>query len=173
MSLKWEYRGKMRPPFAEEPAAGQESIWDYPRPPQVRRCDRTVVVSANGRQIARSRESYRVMETAGPPCFYLSEQAVDWTQLTQTSGRSFCEWKGVAVYWRLNSDTKRDPVGWSYTDLPPSFEMLRGHISFYPGRIDCYVDEEKVRPQPGNFYGGWITNDVVGPFKGEPGTENW
>ena len=131
--MKWKYRGQKRPPFAEEPAAGQESIWDYPRPPIVLACQRTVLVNANGRQLAHSRETYRVMETAGPPCFYLPEKDVDWTQLTQAPDTSMCEWKGPARYWGLTSEPGKLPVGWSYGDLSPDFEMLRGHISFYPG----------------------------------------
>ena len=169
----WEYTGQERPPFAEEPGDGQESVWDYPRPPLVRPCDRTVVVSANGQPIASSVRTYRVMETAGPPCFYLPEDDIDLTRLAQTPGSSVCEWKGVAQYWRLAGASRTTPVAWGYAELPPEFTMLHGHLSFYPGRVDCYVDGEKVRPQPGEFYGGWITRDIVGPFKGDPGTEHW
>lgn len=169
----WEYRGQKRPPFAEDPSAGQESVWDYPRPPSVQACSRLVVVRSDGIGLARSSETYRVLETASPPGFYLLEKDVDWTQLVPASGSSICEWKGVASYWSLAADPQGAPVGWSYADPHPEFKMLRGSISFYPGRIACYVDGERVRPQSGEFYGGWITSDVVGPFKGEPGTEHW
>ena len=169
----WEYRGQKRPPFAQEPAAGQESVWDYPRPPLMKPCDRLVVVKADGRTLARSTRTVRVMETASPPGFYIPETDIDWTQLKAAHGSSVCEWKGVAQYWALASDDKSRPVGWTYPDPIPQFELLRGYVSFYPGRVDCYVDEERVRPQAGEFYGGWITDDIVGPCKGEPGTGHW
>jgi uncharacterized protein (DUF427 family) len=169
----WEYRGQKRPSFAEQPTADQESVWDYPRPPLVRGCARLVVVRSSGIVLARSRETYRVLETASPPSFYLPEKDVDWEQLAQAPGSSLCEWKGVAQYWNLSTDPRGAPVGWSYGDPNPNFKMLRGYISFYPGRVACYVNGEKVRPQPGYFYGGWITSEVVGPFKGAPGTEHW
>jgi len=169
----WEYRGQKRPPFAQQPAAGQESVWDYPRPPLVQACDRLVVVEAGGIVLARSNETFRVMETASPPGFYIPEKDVDREKLVPAPGSSICEWKGAARYWRLASQPEGRPIGWSYPDPIATFAMLRGYISFYPGRVDCYVDGEKVRPQPGEFYGGWITDGVVGPFKGEPGTGNW
>ena len=169
----WEYRGQKRPPFAREPVAGQDSVWDYPRPPSVQACDRLVVVKFNGTELARSNETVRVMETASPPGFYVPEKDVDWDKLAPAPGSSICEWKGAARYWRLASDPKGRPLGWGYPEPVAAFGMLRGYLSFYPGRVDCYVDGEKVRPQPGEFYGGWITDDVVGPFKGEAGTGHW
>ena len=169
----WEYRGQKRPSFATQTLPGQESVWDYTRPPTVQLCDRQVVVEALGETVARSTETYRVMETASPPGFYIPEKDVDWDKLAPAPGSSFCEWKGAASYWRLASQTGGIAVGWSYPDPIADFSILKGYISFYPGRVDCYVDGEKVRPQPGEFYGGWITDDVVGPFKGEPGTGHW
>lgn len=169
----WEYRGQKRPPFAEQPGAGQESVWDYPRPPKAVLCNRTVEVSNNGILIARSTKTYRVLETAGPPTFYLPLNDVDWSQLVKAPGSSLCEWKGLATYWVLTSDPSGAPVAWSYGDPHPEFEMLCAHTSFYPGRIACYVGGERVRPQPGEFYGGWITRELVGPFKGAAGSEHW
>ena len=169
----WEYRGQKRPPFAEEPAAGQESVWDYPRPPLVSACDRLVEVRSDNTTLARSTGTFRVMETASPPGFYIPGKDVNLGQLVKAPGRSVCEWKGVAQYWALASDPQKKPVGWSYPDPISGFDMLRGYFSFYPGRVDCFVDGKKVHPQPGQFYGGWITDDVVGPFKGEPGTGHW
>ncbi len=169
----WEYRGQKRPPFAQEPVAGQESVWDYPRPPLVQACDRLVLVESNATTLARSTETFRVMETAGPPGFYIPANDVDQGKLSPASGISVCEWKGVARYWCLAADENGRPIGWSYPDPTAAFAMLRDYFSFYPGRVDCSVDGEKVRPQPGEFYGGWITGDVVGPFKGEPGTGHW
>lgn len=169
----WEYRGQKRPPFAEEPAPGQESVWDYPRPPLVKACDRLVVVESGGIVLARSTGTVRVMETASPPGFYIPGKDVDRDKLAPAPGSSVCEWKGVAKYWRLASQPDGIAVGWSYPEPIPAFAMLRGYLSFYPGRVDCYIDGAKVRPQPGEFYGGWVTDDVVGPFKGGPGTRHW
>lgn len=169
----WEYRGQKRPSFALPTLPGQESVWDYTRPPTVQPCDRQVVVEVDGQTLARSTDAYRVMETASPPGFYIPENDVDWDKLAPASGSSYCEWKGTAKYWRLSSQPAGIAVGWSYPDPIADFSMLKGYISFYPGRIDCFVNGEKVRPQPGEFYGGWITDDVVGPFKGEPGTGHW
>ncbi len=169
----WEYRGQKRPPFAQLPRAGQESVWDYPRPPMVQPCERLVVVEANGETLAHSTDTCRVMETASPPGFYIPHKDVDWDKLVPAPGSSVCEWKGVARYWRLASQPAGMPVGWSYPDPVSDFAILKDYISFYPARVDCFVDGEKVRPQPGEFYGGWITDDVVGPFKGDPGTGHW
>jgi uncharacterized protein (DUF427 family) len=113
------------------------------------------------------------METASPPGFYLPSTDIRWDELVPAGGRSFCEWKGEARYWRLSSGAADDPVAWSYPDPTAPYEMLRGYVSFYPGRVVCRVEGERVQPQPGPFYGGWVTKAVVGPFKGEPGTEHW
>lgn len=169
----WKYRGQKRPPFAETPEADQESVWDYPRPPVVVPCDRTVEVIKNGTAIGSSIETYRVLETASPPTYYLPPKDVDWSQLAQTSGSSLCEWKGLATYWALASDSSNVAVGWSYSEPNPEFEMIRSFISFYPGRISCYINGERVLPQHGNFYGGWVTREIVGPFKGAPGSGHW
>ena len=169
----WEYRGQKRPSFAESPAAGQESVWDYPRPPALEASARLVVVEASGVTLARSAETYRVMETASPPGFYIPEKDVDWDKLAPAPGNSVCEWKGAAKYWRLAAQPEGIAVGWTYPEPIADFSRRKGYICFYPGRVDCFVDAEKVRPQPGKFYGGWITDDLVGPFKGEPGTGHW
>ena len=168
----WNYRGQKRPDFAIEPEAGQESAWDYPRPPIAKRCAKTVEVRKNSAVIARSQRSYRLLETASPPTFYLPPDDIDWDQLVETGGSSICEWKGAAEYFALPDDPDL-PVAWRYPRPRARFEMLRNFVSFYPGRVDCFVDGERVQPQPGRFYGGWITADVVGPFKGEPGTGHW
>ena len=140
----WEYRGQKRPPFAKIPQAGQQSVWDYPRPPLVEPCARLVVVEANGIEVARSNRTYRVMETASPPGFYIPERDVDWQQLLPAPGSSMCEWKGLARYWRLASQPAGVAVAWSYPDPIAAFSMLRGYVSFYPGRIDCFVDGARV-----------------------------
>ncbi len=169
----WVFDGARRPPFAVEPGPGQESVWDYPRPPRVVPDGRHVTVSVGGVPIASTRRALRVLETASPPTFYLPPADVDMRLLVPAPGRSYCEWKGVASYWLLAASPGAGPVAWTYADPAAGFVAVRDHVGFYPARVDCHVDGERVRPQPGGFYGGWITRDIVGPFKGEPGTSHW
>jgi uncharacterized protein (DUF427 family) len=170
----WKYRGKQRPPFAVEPEAGQESVWDYPRPPVVVNCNRTVKVVHNDIVIASSVETCRVLETASPPTFYIREEDINWSRLVESDERSFCEWKGEARYFTLVlPDERIEQAGWSYSEPFPEFERIRGYLSVYPARVECFVDGARVQPQPGRFYGGWVTPELVGPFKGEPGSEGW
>lgn len=168
----WKYRGRSRPDFAQAPAAGQESVWDYPRPPCIVDDARHVVVRTEGKVIAETRAALRVCETASPPTFYLPRKDIRLEALMVVPGRSACEWKGAARYWGLvrRGDT---PVAWDYPRPSRAFVRLEGYFAFYPSRIRCFVDDEQVRPQPGHFYGGWVTDDVAGPFKGEPGTGHW
>jgi uncharacterized protein (DUF427 family) len=168
----WEYTGVKRPPFAVEPGAGQESVWDYPRPPRLEPCGRLVQVSAGELEIARTTRSLRVLETASPPTFYLPPGDVDWDHLTSSAGGSICEWKGAAEYFALAVDPAI-VVAWCYRKPTARFADLAGYVGFYPGRVACFVNEERVQPQPGGFYGGWITAEIVGPCKGEPGTSGW
>ena len=169
----WQYSGQKRPLFAEQPGAGQESVWDYPRPPKVVACTHLIEVFHKMMVIARSVETYRVLETASPPTFYIPKEDIDWSLLVKTPMTSICEWKGLARYWALASDPEGPPVAWRYDAPKSEFAMLREFTSFYPARVACYVNGERVRPQPGEFYGGWITSEVVGPFKGFPGTGHW
>ena len=164
--------GSQRPPFAEEPAKWQESVWDYPRPPGLTSDSRLVEVHGGDQLIARSDKNYRVCETASPPTFYLPPDQIDWSLLEPIEGGSYCEWKGRASYWSLRSDPSR-PVAWSYPKPRALFIRIATFVSFYPGRVSCSVDGQKVLAQPGGFYGGWITDEIVGPFKGEPGTGHW
>ncbi len=168
----WANTGARRPPFAIEPAPGQESVWDYPRPPAIVADRRTVVVGDPDDPIAASSNTCRVLETASPPTFYVPDADVRTDRLVRTDGRSFCEWKGEARYWAL-ADAPSIAVGWDYPDPFGEFAAIAGHLSFYPGLIECRVDGELVRPQAGGFYGGWVTDEIVGPFKGEPGTRGW
>ena len=170
MSL-WNYTGNGRPDFAVEPGPGQESVWDYPRPPALVDDARLVEVFDGDRRIASTRAALRVLETASPPTFYLPPESLDADALETVGGASFCEWKGAARYWALAGQA--EPVGWSYPSPSPAFLRLRDYVGFYPGRLRCFVDGERVRPQPGGFYGGWITDEIVGPVKGEPGTGHW
>tara|TARA_R110000823_G_scaffold27609_7_gene80337 strand:- start:2975 stop:3487 length:513 start_codon:yes stop_codon:yes gene_type:complete len=169
----WQYTGKHRPPFAEQPGPGQESVWDYPRPPALVECQALVEVGEPHRPVASSRRAFRVLETASPPTFYLPPDSIDWTQLAQAPGSSFCEWKGAASYWSLAGSGDEVVIGWSYERPTGAFDAIRGYVAFYPGRIPCFVDGERVQPQPGGFYGGWITCNLAGPFKGPPGTGHW
>ncbi len=171
---EWAHSGRQRPAFAVSPGPGQESVWDYPRPPRVVPDAREVIVRLGTVAIARTRRAVRVLETASPPTFYLPLADVRAEFLEPAAGTSWCEWKGEARYWSVVTPSGRvDGVAWSYPDPRAPFTALRDHLAFYPARIECSVDGERVRPQPGRFYGGWITNEVVGPFKGEPGTGGW
>ncbi len=167
----WHYTGQSRPPFADPPGPGQESVWDYPRPPRVEGCARTVEVRDGDEPLALSSRALRVLETAAPPTVYLPAEDVALERLEACAGSSFCEWKGEARYFALAGGG--EAVAWHYPRPSPEYAMLRGHLAFYPGRVTCLLDGEPVRPQAGGFYGGWITDDIVGPFKGEPGTAGW
>jgi uncharacterized protein (DUF427 family) len=163
-------------PVRRDPVGpGQESVWDYPRPPSAELTSRHVVVELGGRVIADTRRAVRVCETSHPPVLYVPRADVAADVLQRADGGSWCEWKGAATYWDAVVDGRRvAAVGWSYEQPTTAFEHLAGAIAFYPARVDrATVDGEVVRPQPGQFYGGWITDDVVGPFKGEPGTLGW
>lgn len=170
---KWANRGQTRPPFAVEPGPGQESVWDYPRPPRLVRDARIVEVRAGEILVARTRAAWRVLETASPPTFYLPPEDIH-ARLEPARGGSFCEWKGQAAYWSVVAgDAVLENVAWSYPHPLEGFEAVAGYVSFYPGKIPCFVDGIRVTPQPGGFYGGWITPEIVGPFKGDPGTSGW
>ena len=169
----WEYTGQHRPSFAEEPGPGQESVWDYPRPPALVSCESLVEIQAAGALLASTRQAQRVLETASPPTYYLPPDSVDWSRLVRTADRSYCEWKGGATYWHLTKPKTIKNVAWSYEEPKNSFKSIAGYVSFYPAMLDCFIDGERVRPQPGGFYGGWVTNEIVGPFKGQPDTSGW
>lgn len=157
------------------PKAGQESVWDYPRPPRAEPSDRRVEILFAGRRIVDTRRAVRVLETSHPPTWYVPLEDVEPGVLARGQGTSFCEFKGQAVYWDLRvGDRRAARVAWSYPAPVPAFAILKDHLAFYPGRVDeCRVDGETVRSQEGDFYGGWITSDVVGPFKGGAGTWGW
>ena len=157
------------------PAPGQESVWDYPRPPSLERTARHVVVELGGVVIADTVRAWRVCETSHPPVYYVPREDIVDGVLRPSAGGSFCEWKGVATYWTVDVGGVCEPdAGWSYEAPSSRFVPMTGAVSFYPARMDrCLVDDEVVRPQAGGFYGGWITDEVVGPFKGEPGTLHW
>lgn len=158
-----------------EPGPGQESVWDYPRPPKVEPTPDHVVVVHRGVTIADSTAAFRVLETSQPPAFYLPPADVAVGHLVPSTHRTFCEWKGTASYFdlRVADDVVRD-AAWTYLDPMPDFSVVTGYVAFYAQRVDaCYVDGERVLANDGSFYGGWITSKVVGPFKGAPGTLHW
>ncbi|MCG6866640.1 MAG: DUF427 domain-containing protein [Thiogranum sp.] len=171
----WRHRGQGRPAGAPEPGAGQESVWDYPRPPVIVDDTRLVQVRFNDTLIAETRAARRVLETASPPTFYLPPESVNSDCLRPESGvSSFCEWKGTASYFSVCAGKGCvKHAAWSYCEPFAGFSGIRGYLAFYPDRLECYVDGERVRAQAGGFYGGWVTGKIVGPFKGEPGTLNW
>lgn len=172
--MMWKYNGNQRPDFAAEPKNGEESVWDYPRPPVVVDDDRLVVVKWLGQRIAQTVNAKRVLETASPPAFYISPNDVDEQSLRESSATSFCEWKGSATYYDIVIDGRTfERAAWSYNDPNPGFREIRGYYSFYPAEVDCFVDKQRVKPQPGSFYGGWMTPEIVGPVKGEPGSGGW
>lgn len=154
---------------------GQESVWDYPRPPRLEKSQRRVRVALNGTVIADSARALRVLETSHPPTYYVHPDDVVWEFVRPATARgTVCEWKGLARYWTVEvGDVRVDASAWSYPDPTPNFAELVDHLAFYPARFECHLDDELVRPQPGAFYGGWVTDDLAGPFKGEPGTLGW
>ena len=152
-----------------------ERVWDYPRPPLVEPLHEIVRVVFAGRTIAETDGAQRVLETTHPPVYYLPRQAFTCEILPGRQRRSFCEWKGEAVYWALAVAGRRaEDCAWSYPDPTPEFASIRDHLAVYCAAMDaCYVDGEKAEPQPGGFYGGWVTSNLIGPFKGVPGSMGW
>jgi uncharacterized protein (DUF427 family) len=154
---------------------GQESVWDYPRPPRLEDLSGHIRIVFNGRTIADTTRAKRVLETSHPPVYYIPPDDIVSECLKASSGESWCEWKGAARYFDVEvGDARAVKAAWYYPRPTQDFASLAGHVAFYPGPMDaCYVNDELVRPQPGGFYGGWITDKIVGPFKGGPGTKGW
>jgi uncharacterized protein (DUF427 family) len=163
-------------PVSPDPVApGQESVWSYPRPPRAEPTSRHIRITHGGMVLAETSSSIRTLETSHPPSYYIPQADIAMSLLTATDRTSFCEWKGHAVYWTvaIAGSVFRD-VGWSYPEPTRGFSVLRDHIAFYAAPFDrCLVDNVDVVPQPGAFYGGWITPDLAGPFKGVPGSSFW
>jgi uncharacterized protein (DUF427 family) len=161
-------------PSAE--ARPKESVWDYPRPPRIEALDRRVRIEHGGEVIAESDRAVRVLETASPPTVYIPAEDVRTDLLTEVpSKHTFCEWKGHASYYDLEvSGNRSEAAAWFYAEPRDAFAELKDRIAFYAGRVDAaYLGDERVRPQGGTFYGGWVTDEIQGPFKGEPGSEGW
>lgn len=179
MSRRRIFAGTGRP--EPEPAEGiasngleRESVWDYPRPPRVEAEPRRVEVRLGGVEIASSEAALRALETSHPPAIYIPPADIAPEALEPAHGTSFCEWKGTARYFDVVAGEARERrVGWAYPAPTVGFEALADHVSFYPGRLECTLGGEPVSAQPGNFYGGWLTAEIVGPVKGPPGSELW
>jgi uncharacterized protein (DUF427 family) len=165
----------MKKPKPIKPRDGQESVWDYPRPPRLKPTTKRLQVIFNGALIADSYRAWRVLETSHPPVYYIPPDDINHSYLRSAQGTSFCEWKGQATYYDVVVNEKIAPkAAWGYTQPTEPFSRIKDYVAFYARAMDaCLVDGEKARPQPGNFYGGWITNDVVGPFKGQLGSSGW
>jgi uncharacterized protein (DUF427 family) len=157
------------------PGPGQESVWDYPRPPRMEPVPERIRVVVDGIEIADSTNAFRVLETAGAPVYYVPSEDVRMDLLRPTEHRTVCEWKGEATYHTLSLPTREIPnVAWSYPEPTPGYEAIRDHLAFYASKVDeAWVGDELATPQPGHFYGGWVTSRVVGPFKGGPGSAGW
>ena len=152
-----------------------ERVWDYPRPPALVPCERRVRLELGGEVLADSERALRILETSHPPTIYVPPADVRMDLLVAVRRTSWCEFKGVAHYVdAVVGDRRVREIGWTYPDPTPGYEALRDHIAFYPGRADAaWLGDERVTAQEGDFYGGWITSDLVGPFKGPPGTLGW
>ncbi len=157
------------------PGPGQESVWDYPRPPRVEPVVERIRVVVDGEAIAESVRALRVIETAGAPVYYLPPEDVRLDVLRPSSRSSHCEWKGRAAYWSLVTPRRSvDDIAWSYEAPMAGFAAIRGHIAFYASKVDeAWVGDELATPQAGGFYGGWVTSRITGPIKGEPGSGGW
>jgi uncharacterized protein (DUF427 family) len=157
------------------PAPGQESVWDYPRPPRLEPSGKRIQVLFNDVVIADTQQSQRVLETSHPPVYYIPPQDIQMTYLERTSRSSFCEWKGQAAYYTVTvGEQQAENVAWFYPDPTAAFAAIQDYVAFYPSRMQaCYVEGELVQAQPGDFYGGWITSEIVGPFKGGAGSWGW
>lgn len=158
-----------------QPGPGQESVWDYPRPPRLEDSTKHIRVVFNGVIVADTQRAKRVLETSHPPVYYIPPEDLKAAHLLPSSRSSFCEWKGQASYYTVAVGGRQaQSAAWSYHAPSRAFAAIKDYIAFYPSRMDaCDIDGELVRSQPGDFYGGWITSDIVGPFKGEPGTDGW
>lgn len=179
----WQYTGTVRPKFAHPSGPDEESVWDYPRPPVQEARSQRVEVRAGDTLIARTRRAVRVAETASAPTWYVPPDDVRQGLLVASSSQSLCEWKGLAQGVQLNTSEistqlkAAQPgqldVGWRYLRVFEEFANLHGWYAFYPQRVACFVDGERMQAQPGGYYGGWVAGNMTGPIKGEPGSGSW
>ena len=157
------------------PKPNQESVWDYPRPPRVEDTTKRIRIIFNNQLIVDTHRAKRLLETSHPPNYYIPPDDIKMEYLQPSDRASFCEWKGKASYYTLQvGNHQAKDVAWYYPNISPRYKELEGYVSFYPAPMDaCYVDAEQVQPQEGNFYAGWITHNIIGPFKGGPDSWGW
>jgi uncharacterized protein (DUF427 family) len=162
-------------PIPTPPQPGQESVWDYPRPPKLEAITKSIQIICNGVTIADTTRAYRLLETSHPPTYYIPPADIAMEYLQPSTRHTFCEWKGNGSYYSvIVGDKTLVDVGWFYPNPTGEFSAIRDYVAFYAGPMDaCYVAGEKATPQPGGFYGGWVTADLAGPFKGIPGSMGW
>ncbi|MEH2200079.1 DUF427 domain-containing protein [Nostoc sp.] len=160
-------------PIVPEP--GQESVWDYPRPARLEDSNKSIRIIVNSIVLAETSKAKRVIETSHPPSYYIPSEDIKLEHLIETPKKTWCEWKGKCQYYDISvGDRYINNAAWRYFDPSPDFVTIQEYYAFYPSLMDaCYVNDELVMSQPGDFYGGWITTDIVGPFKGSPGTMGW
>ncbi len=166
----------MKPkPTPIPPETGQESVWDYPRPARLEDTDKAILVICQGIVLAETHQAKRVLETSHPPVYYIPPEDIKLEYLKETDKVTWCEWKGSCRYYDISiGEHYISPGAWRYFDPTPPFKEIQEYYGFYAGVMDaCYINNELVTPQAGDFYGGWITSDIVGPFKGEVGTRWW
>lgn len=158
-----------------KPGPGQESVWDYPRPPAIEPFEGRLVIVLHGEVILDTSSSFRILETSHPPSYYIPVGEFKASTLRPSRGTSFCEWKGMAEYYDFSVGERAVPrCAWGYAHPKPRYAAIADHLSVYAHMMDaCYVNGEVVTPQEGDFYGGWITSAIVGPFKGGRGTWGW
>jgi uncharacterized protein (DUF427 family) len=164
-----------RPANIEKIGPGQESVWDYPRPPIIEREDRRIRIEHDGCILVNSIGAYRVLETSSPPVYYMPLDDVQTQYLEPSEHTTLCEWKGIANFWSIRVDDRYvENAAWSYPEPWTGYGDIQHYIGFNAHKVDaCFVGSHKVKPQPGKYYGGWITPEVVGPFKGIPGSKQW
>ena len=162
-------------PDPDPAGPGQESVWTYPRPPRLEPVAQSLRVLLGGAVIAETTDGFRVLETSHPPTYYLPPDAIAAGTLTNPRRGGICEWKGQAMLFDVQGGDRHAPgAAWTYPDPTPGFRAIAGYVAFYAGPMEaCFVGPDRVTPQPGTFYGGWITPGIVGPFKGGPGTMGW
>ena len=162
-------------PVPIKPQPGQESVWDYPRPPRLEPVPERIRIVFAGEVLADTGAAWRVLETSHPPTYYLPMADIASGALVPAGGGSICEWKGPARYYDVTLGSRRATrAGWSYPKPFDAYAPITGHVAFYAGPMDaCFVGDERAEPQPGGFYGGWVTSRIVGPIKGAPGTMGW
>ena len=162
-------------PKPVKPKPGQESVWDYPRPPKLEPVNKTIEVYFNDELIVRTNRAYRVLETSHPPTYYIPPEDIKMEHMVPSSRSTYCEWKGRGSYFHVRAgDKQADDAAWYYSEPYERFRPIRNYVAFYAHKMQrCIVNGEIATPQPGNFYGGWVTSEITGPFKGVEGSFGW